>query len=131
MLNLAQLNTLVNDENRTLPELIKQRKDVYYGMSLHIDGACPKWSSLRATKLGWVPGNFIPHYPTLGWFGPEYHTIFDLSLFARHPKEPEATRQWRFSQYRPFTKDGFLRAISMVTGAIFQDSAYNITLSDK
>lgn len=100
-------------------------------MSLHIDGACPRWQSLRAGYTRWIPGNIEWHVPALGWYGWEYQVIFNDQLFSRHPREPEVTRQWRFSQYKPFTKDFFLQGISMCIGSIFQDSGYSITLSDK
>lgn len=131
MLNIPGLLSLLNDKGYKQPDKIKSWKDLYFGMSLHIDGACPMYTALRDSRLGWVPGNFINKTPLLGWYGPEYHQIFDLFLFSRHPKEPEITRQWRFSQYKPFTKQGFGKAISMITGSIFQDSGYSITLDDQ
>lgn len=131
MLTLPDLTKLVNDENRKIHDDVLKSRDVYYGMSLHIDGACPMWTSLRDNRLGWIQGNFIETRPILGWFGVEYHKIFDVVLFNRYPNEKEVTRQWRFSQYKPFQKAFFGKAISMVTGAIFQDSGYSVTVEDR
>lgn len=131
MLTLQGLTALINDESRKVHDDIIKRRDVYYGMSLHIDGACPMWSYLRDNRLGWVQGNWVEKRPLVGWYGIEYQWIFDSILFNRYPNEKEVTRQWRFSTYKPFQKRFFGKAISMTTGAIFQDSGYSLTLADK
>ncbi len=131
MLTLEGLTSLINDKDRKIHKDILNNRQVYYGMSLHIDGACPRWTSLRDNRLGWVIGNFIEKEPLMGWYGLPYQEIFDIILFNRYPNEKEITRQWRFSQYKPFQKAFFGKAISMTTGAIFQDSGYSITLEDK
>lgn len=135
MLSLSQLNDLVNnphfDSKEKWQEEIVKRRDVYFGMSLHIDGACPAWYLMRDPRIGWLPGNLLEKRPIVGWYGYEYHWIFDNILFNRYPNEPEVIRQWRFSNYKPFQKVFFDKCISMVTGAIFQDSSYSVTIQDK
>lgn len=135
MLSIAQLNQLVNGPDFSNKEKwdqsIIKRRDVYYGMSLHIDGACPAWDVMRNPRLGWIPENITQKRPLLGWFGIEYHLIFDNILFNRYPNEPERTRQWRFSAYKPFQKAYFAKCDQMVTGAIFQDSGYRVEVVDK
>lgn len=131
MLTLQGLTTLINEEGRKVQKDILSNRQVYYGMSLHIDGACPRWTSLRDNRLGWVIGNFIEKEPLTGWYGLPYQEIFDQILFNRYPNEKEVVRQWRYSQYKPFQKAFFGKAISMTTGAIFQDSGYSIELKDR
>lgn len=91
----------------------------YYGMSLHIDGACPAYIDQRTERTVY-PKNY---------FGNEYQRVFD-QLFNVHQRESEVSRQWRLSMYRPFQQDAFQRVISMVKGAIFQDSGYGIAVDN-
>lgn len=101
--------------------LLKQKADVYYGISLHTLGACPKFKSLTTNK--WV-------YPPT-YFGEPYQCLFDEHLMSRYPRESEETRQWRYSTYRPLTKAPFARITEIVTGAIFQDGNYSLEISNK
>lgn len=130
MLSLKGYQDLLNDKNYQLPEYIDKWQKVFYGMSLHIDGVCPYYISLRNPALGWVESNFNRMYPPR-YCGEAYQYIFDNQLLSRHPREPEITRQWRFSQYKPFTQAPFLQVIQVITGAIFQDSGYQLTIEDK
>lgn len=100
---------------------------VYYGMSLHIAGVCPVYQYLRGGD-----NVYVSFYP-MGeqYFEWEYQIIFDAQLFSRHPREPELTRQWRLSQYKPFTKAPFKQVIQVTNGAIFQDGNYGITVDDQ
>lgn len=102
-------------------DLIKRWRDVYYGISLHTTGACPKFKPLDGKST------VCPPY----YFGEEYQNIFENFLFSRHPREAEVTRQWRFSQYRPLTRAPFQQIIDIIVGAIFQDSNYGIVIEDK
>lgn len=125
MLSVEGILNLLNDgTRREMPFLCKWR-DVYYGMSLHIDGACPAFQYLRTDSESpiWV-------YPK-NWFGWEYQRLFEVFHFNNFPTEPEITRQWRFSQYKPFTQDPMHRCIQTVIGSIFQDSGYSITVENK
>lgn len=123
MLSLQGITNLLNDKGRTKNRAIEKWRRIYYGMSLHIDGACPAFTYQRDGVDAWV-------YPT-NYFGIEYQYIFDVFLLNRHPREAEKTRQWRLSQYKPFTQDPFLRVISVTTGAIFQDSGYSIEIENR
>lgn len=104
-----------------LSEKIEKWKGVYYGISLHTLGAAPCFNDLRTGRKV-KPVNYINE---------EYQRIFDTALFSRHPREDEQTRQWRYSQYRPLTKAPFGQILEMLSGAIFQDSNYQIDIPDK
>lgn len=109
---------------------IRHWREVYYGMSLHISGIKPNYQYLRwdggeSYSRVWYYDFNSPFYD---W---EYQFIFDTQLFSRHPREPEVTRQWRLSQYKPFTKAPFKQIIQVTTGALFQDSGYSVTVDDQ
>lgn len=117
----------------TLPEIVelinnpdkkdKRRKlwhGVYIGMSLHIDGVCPSFED----------ANGLPVQP-FGWCNKDYDSYFDTHLLNRFPTEQPWVRNWRKSVYRPMTRAPFLQCISVLTGAIFQDSAYSIIIPNK
>lgn len=116
---LAILNKTVK-LSREMNESLQRKRDVYYGISLHTTGACPAFRDLSG-------GGMI--YPQ-GYYGPEYQRLFDKHLLSRHPRENDATRNWRFSQYRPLTKAPFAQITEIVTGAVFQDANYDISLQD-
>jgi hypothetical protein len=105
----------------TMRSKLQRWSDVYYGMSLHTTGACPHFTDLSGGGIIYPPG----------YFGPEYQRLFDKHLLSRHPRENDATRNWRFSQYRPLTKAPFGQVTETVTGAIFQDSNYTLEIADK
>ena len=66
-----------------------------------------------------------------GYYGEDYQYLFDNFLLSRHPREDSATRNWRYSQYRPMTKAPFGQITEVVTGAIFQSSNYSLQLVDE
>lgn len=123
MLSLQGTIDLLNDRQFKIAETVVNWQKVYYGMSLHIAGILPQYKELRYGT--WV--NVRP----FNWGCEAYQAIFETQLFSKHPREHEATRNWRLSQYKPFTKDPFQRCIQVTTGAIFQDSGYSITIQDK
>lgn len=125
MLSLPGIISFLNDRNRALEPYIVKWREVYYGMSLHIDGACPAYQYQRTSSE--LPYWVFPK----GYFGWQYQLIFDTKLLNRHPRENEVTRQWRLSQYKPFTQAPFQKIIQVVTGAIFQDSGYSIEVDNK
>jgi hypothetical protein len=100
---------------------IKQWQNVYYGMSLHTTGACPKFRSLNGN------GEICPP----NYFGDEYQWRFVNLLMSRHPREHQVTQNWRFSQYRPMTQAPFQQIIEITIGAIFQDSNYGIDIENE
>ncbi|MBS1771510.1 MAG: hypothetical protein JST82_01530 [Bacteroidetes bacterium] len=116
---LAILNKALRPD-RQMNETLQRLRDVYYGMSLHTTGACPAFKDLAG-------GSII--YPQ-AYYGTEYQRLFDKHLLSRHPRESDATRNWRFSQYRPLTKAPFMQVSEIVTGAIFQDSNYTLDVHD-
>lgn len=136
MLSVQGILDLINDSGYKKPLLIEQWKDVYYRMSLHIDGICPAYRDIRfgtlqsnSSNVTWG-GNAYVNPNKLGWCS-EYQWLFESYLFSRYPHEDDLVRTWRFSQYKPFTQSPFLQVIQVITGAIFQDSGYSITVNDK
>ena len=121
MLALTQILDMLNKSAVPTPACVRKWREVYYGMSLHIDGACPHFKNVR-------DGGTV--YPK-NYFGPHYQHLFETYLFNRHPRENEYTRQWRLSQYRPVQKEPFHQVMQVITGAVFQDSGYGITIDDK
>lgn len=124
MLSFDGIVELINNNKYERDFRLIEANNVYYGMSLHIDGVRPAYRCLNESGA-WI--NIKPHQ----WVCNEYDFIFNYILFSRHPREHEDTRQWRLSQYRPFTRAPFLQCISVITGAIFQDSSYSITIENK
>lgn len=135
MLSVQQLQEFISspdfDKKEKWQDDILKRRGVYFGMSLHMDGACPYWWSLREPHLPWIKANLIRKNPLTGWMGMEYHWIFELQLFNRYPTEQDIIRNWRYSNYKPKQKAYFDNCVQMLQGAIFQDSGYSITMSDE
>lgn len=126
MLSTKEALDFLNDGSgsKKYPEMsarLKQMADVYYGMSLHTLGACPKFKKLSGQ------GTITP----ANYYGEKYQCLFDNHLLSRYPRESEETRNWRYSQYRPLTKAPFSRISEIVTGAIFQDGNYSLEISNK
>lgn len=126
MLTIQAALQLINDKKPKEHETdwLCRWRDVYYGMSLHIDGARPQY-------VAHIPGSGDKVVTPPNWFGERYQEIFDVSIFNRHPRESIYARNWRMSVYRAFTQDPFLRIIQVVRGTIFQDGNYSITVEDK
>lgn len=122
MTDTEVLGLLNNKE--AVPKEFKEKlnhwKKVYYGMSLHMSGAAPRFKNLKTGAIVKPPG----------YMGEEYQRIFDEYLMSRHPREDEETRQWRFSQYRALTMAPFEQITEILAGALFQDSNYNIDIPD-
>jgi len=119
MLSLYQIQEKINSNSVEEDILLKRYRDVYYGMSLHISGACPRY--MQGER--WV----VPH----NYFGEEYQYIFDNFILNRHPRESQTTRWWRYSQYKPLTKAPFGLIIEIISAAMFQDSNYAIVLNNE
>jgi hypothetical protein len=123
-MNAIEALTFLNDKtaNKAQSKMIKRWRDVYYSMSLHTTGACPKFKDL-SNNGGWLEP---PNY-----FGEEYQKRFNKFLMSKHPREHEDSRQWRFSAYKPLTRAPFQQVSNIVTGAIFQDSNYSIEIQNE
>lgn len=117
---LAILNKTARPDKQ-MNESLQRKRDVYYGISLHTTGACPSFRDLAGGGV---------MYPA-GYYGHEYQRLFDKYLLSRHPRESDATRNWRFSQYRPLTKAAFGQISEVITGAIFQDSNYTLDVMNE
>jgi len=124
MLSYQGILDFLNDTNRKCEERIIRWRNVYFDMSLHVDGACPAYQDLSSpNKSCWV-------FPT-NYFGRDYQWIFENRLYSKHPRESKDQRNWRLSQHRPFTQQPFLQVIQVLMGAIFQDSNYSIDIENK
>lgn len=126
MLSLPQLTDLANDrlvgydkrEQRWL-----KKCDIYYSMSLHMDGIMPSFQ--LATGMWYRP---------VGWdkdIWGQYDARFNLILLNQYPNEPIETRNWRLRQYKAFTRAPFMQCVQVVMGAIFQDSGYSVTVKNE
>lgn len=136
MLSNKGVIDLLNDKSRVVNPLLNKWTGVYYGMSLHIAGACPSFIDYRFPETldttSNDPKNIIRRrVQPVNYYGLAYDLIFDTYLFNRHPRENDKTRNWRKSQYRPITKAPFQKAIEVTMGAIFQDSNYSIEVDNK
>lgn len=123
-MNLKEVTAILNNDVKLpaqMTDTLQRWRDVYYGMSLHITGACPRFRD-AATGRTVKPA---------GYYGEAYQYLFDNFLLSRHPREDDATRNWRYSQYRPLTKAPFGQVTGVVTGAIFQDSNHTIEVTDE
>lgn len=118
MLSIQQIEEKLKENKRG--KRWEQWHDVYLGMSLHIDGVCPSFYDSR--------NNLQKPY---GWINQEYDLIFDLNLLNRFPTEREEIRNYRKSVYKPFTRAPFLQCISVISGAIFQDSGYVLKINSQ
>lgn len=117
-MEVVEALALLNKQRKypKMHERLKRNKDIYIAMSLHTLGACPRYE---------VAGRYeMP----VDYHGVDYHYRFDYSLMVKHPRESDATRNWRFANYRPLTKAPFGRVNELVTGAIFQDGNYTIDI---
>lgn len=123
-MNIKEVSAILNKDIK-LPQQMAERlqhwRDVYYGISLHTTGACPRFRDLSTGRM----------IKPAGYYGEEYQYLFDNFLMSRHPREDDATRNWRYSQYRPITKAAFGQITGVITGAIFQDSNYTLEIVDE
>lgn len=123
-MNIKEVSAILNKDIKLpvqMTELLQRWRDVYYGISLHTTGACPRFRDLSTGRM----------IKPAGYYGEEYQYLFDNFLLSRHPREDDATRNWRYSQYRPMTKAAFGQITGVVTGAIFQDSNYTLDITDE
>lgn len=123
-MNIKEVSAILNKDVKLpaqMTEALQRWRDVYYGMSLHTTGACPRFRDLSTGRM----------VKPAGYYGEEYQYLFDNFLLSRHPREDDATRNWRYSQYRPMTKAPFGQITGVVTGAIFQDSNYTLEVTDE
>lgn len=110
-----------NDFNDGCIKAAKAAKGVFIATSLHTLGAVPEY------KLLGGGGRYTPY----NYLGKDYQERFDKVLMTMHPREDKDLRQWRFSQYKPLTKDAFSQLDDDVLGAIFQDSNYSIIIPNE
>lgn len=116
-MTLSQVLEHINKPNT--PDTQKE-VGVFLSVSLHTKGVRPQFKSEKGVDI-------IPKID----FMDDYQQIFDNYLLSRHPREAEVTRNWRLSQYKPFTKTPFLQITDIIKGAIFQDGQYTIQLPNK
>lgn len=131
MLDLTAVQKILNKGGKKPCDTVLKWRGVFYRMSLHIDGACPYFFSLRYDT---VTRQYIrasqKTFPN-NYLGEEYQVLFDEYSFSAHPRERVEQREWRYSQYKPFTQAPFLKCIQMIGGGIFQDSGYSINIANQ
>ena len=125
MLSLPELQLLVNERLQGWDKNDIRRynwRKIYYQMSLHIDGVRPTFNAdgYLSKPVGWVKEDWI-----------EYDILFNFFILNQYPNEDGKLRNWRLSQYRPFTRAPFIQCIQVVSGSIFQDSGYTIDIKDR
>jgi len=133
MLTLPRAIEMLNGINYSCLPAIAKWQEIYYRTSIHTTGVCPRFYPLR--DGGVLGDSYIE--PT-GWlgardggWGERYDYIFDTFLLNKHAREPEVTRQWRKSVYRPYQMDPLLECIGATSACIFGDSKYTLIIEDK
>lgn len=132
MLTVEQAVEILNNKSYKLPPFITKWRQNYYGMSLHISGACPSFKSLatgRTRQQQSIQFKGMIYPP--GYCGLPYQDIFASYLLTQHPREPDDIFNYRLSQYKPYTREPIRRCIDVFKSAIFQDSSYSINIEDK
>lgn len=127
MLDLAGALNVLNNVNwngaLSMPFLENWRQ-VYYRTSIHTTGVLPRYYPLDDRGL------LSNAYTTpSGWNSEQYNSEFDR-LFNKHPREPEVTRQWRKSVYRPYQSAPLLECIASNEATILGDSKYTLIVED-
>lgn len=120
MLSIDEAINIIQNKEQNRDSTLDRNDRLYYEMSLHIDGACPAFFDANDRLV--TPTNY---------FGKPYQDIFENFLFTKYPYQTEATRQYQLSQYRPYQKESFVKAIQVIIGAIFQDDNYSIEVNDE
>lgn len=130
MLTLDAVVSLLNDSGYQIQPFLLKWRDIYYRTSLHTTGVCPSFRNLRFdNKAGYILEQGLT-YP-ISWSHERYDWIFDTFLLNRHPREDEVLRQYRKSQYKPYTQAAFSQVMDKAVGTIFADSNYSLALDDK
>lgn len=126
---LTLLNGTVSGVTGSQPFLITWR-NIYYRMSIHTTGTCPRFRPLRWDRQGgYVLDNALT--TPAWWISEAYDEIFDTHLLNRYPREPEELRQYRKSVYRPYQAAPLLEAITSLQASIFGESKWGLSISDK
>lgn len=121
-MTLSEIVEYINKPEKWVSDKRKKMwSNVYVGMSTHIDGVCPSFTGYEGQIV--YPHGYCKDY--------DYDSYFNTHLLNRFPSEHEDIRNYRKSVYRPITRAPFLQAISVLTGAIFQDSAYSLIIGNK
>lgn len=113
---LAYLNKENSIADRFLKDQLERWRKLYYAITLHTLGAQPAYRRGNGGAL---------IYPA-SYLGEEYQLLFQYKIFAFHPYEDEFIRDWRYANYRPLTRAPLAMLSEVVTGAIFQDSNFDI-----
>lgn len=129
MTTLPRALEIISGIKFTQAAFIEQWREIYYRTSIHTTGACPRFYPLRdnANGIGLADSYFTPS----GWLHERYDLIFDTHLLNKHAREPEITRQWRKSVYRPYQQTPLLESISSTSACIFGDSKYTLSVDNK
>src|SRR6187399_436777 len=114
----------------TLQPFLIKWQEVFLRTSIHTTGTCPRFVPLRYDTIGGYSlgtGITTPAW----WISERYDEIFNTHLLNRYPREPEITREYRKSVYRPYQTAPLLECINSLQACIFSDSKYTLTIEDK
>lgn len=112
--------------------------DIFYMMTIHMQGIKPRYRNLRLTPDAglYYENDGIAIAQTQGFITPtgwdkKYQPIFDLRILNRYPTVREERYYWQCSIYPSFAQGLFLQSIDEIRGAIFQDSNYSISTTSE
>lgn len=127
---IKKITEILNGREKiTLPAIVSKWQNIYYNISVHTTGVCPSYIPLRWENSAWTLAGGATVYPVY-WIYPQYDLVFDR-LFSAHPREPQITREWRKSQYRPHQQAPLLQAIDKSCSIISADNKYTLVVDDK
>lgn len=107
-----------------------QWQNVYYRTSIHTTGTCPRFYPLRYDEFSGYALDTTLTTPAW-WISANYDIIFETHLLNRYPREPQITREWRKSVYRPYQTAPLLEAINSLQACIFGENKYTLSVDDK
>jgi len=124
----TEVLSMLNGSFALQPFLI-QWQNIFYRTSIHTTGTCPRFYPLRYNETSGYALGTAQTTPTW-WINANYDLIFDTYLLNRYPREPQITREYRKSVYRPYQMAPLLEAINSLSACIFGDSKYTLLISD-
>lgn len=123
------LDMLRVGENLGLQPFLLQWKNVFYRTSIHTTGTCPRFRPMRETNGIYGMDTTTWEYPAW-WINANYDWVFETHLLNRYPREPEITRNFRKSVYRPYQMAPLLECINSLVTCILGDNRYTLTVED-
>lgn len=132
-LTIQQAMDKIKGYDRAYPAqpFIMQWQQIFWRMSLHTRGACPRFYPLgynnNAGGIVIEPTQYTPVW----WLGEAYDIIFDNHLLNKYPRQPRILQEYRKSIYRPFQTAPLLEAIQSLSASIFGDNKYTLYIDNE